>query len=86
MGKKIILLKVGRLYVAKSITKAEPKSKYNPQFTQHTKTDFSAFPTSMLQIELESIIALKRLVEVVITPQQLLNKLEFFTMKPIAFM
>jgi hypothetical protein len=60
-----------------SIASAETKSKYNTHFTYHKKTGFKAFPMSKITIELDTTIKNKRFLEVVISPQRRLNKLEF---------
>ena len=60
-----------------SIASVETKSKYNTHFTYHKKTGFKAFPMSKITIELDTTIKNKRFLEVVISPQRRLNKLEF---------
>jgi hypothetical protein len=66
-----------------SIASAETKSKYNTRFTYHTKTAFKGFPTSEITIALDTLIDNNRFVEMVISPQRKVNKLEFISKEAI---
>ena len=66
-------------YTAGSIPSAETKSKYNTRFQYHKKTNFKAFKASNITIELDTVINNKRFVEMVVSPQRALNKIEFLS-------
>ncbi len=58
---------------------AETKSKYNTHFSYHKKTDYKNISSSTINIEFDTIIGSKRLLELVITPTRKVNKFEFIT-------
>lgn len=62
-----------------SITNAETKSKYNSRFTYHTKTEFRNIKASKIEVELDTIIGNKRFLELTISSDRKINKLEFIT-------
>ena len=62
-----------------SIKNAETKSKYNTSFSYHIKTDYKNISSSSINIEFDTIIDDKRLLELVITPTRKVNKFEFIT-------
>ena len=66
-------------YTKGSIPAAETKSKYNTRFQYHKETDFKAFKTSNIRIELDTVINSNRFVEVLLSPQRALNKIEFLS-------
>ena len=66
-----------------SIVNAETKSKYNTRFTYHKKTDFKDISSSNIEIEIDTIIDGKRFLEISISPERKVNKLEFITNKEI---
>ncbi|CAN0368417.1 unnamed protein product, partial [Ectocarpus sp. 4 AP-2014] len=66
-----------------SIKNAETKSKYNTRFTYHKKTAFRNILPSDIQIEMDTIIGENRFLELVISPERKINKLEFITKNKI---
>ncbi len=66
-----------------SIKNAETKSKYNTRFTYHKKTAFRNILPSDIQIEMDTIIGNNRFLELVISPERKINKLEFITKNKI---
>ncbi|MFK8061494.1 MAG: M28 family peptidase [Polaribacter sp.] len=66
-----------------SIVNAETKSKYNTRFTYHKKTDFRAIESSKITTELDTIIGDKRFLEITISSERKVNKLEFITKKEL---
>ncbi len=62
-----------------SIPSAETKSKYNTRFTYHKKTAFKDIKTSIISIKKDTIIGENRLIDLTITPQRKVNKIEFIT-------
>ena len=66
-------------YKAGSIPSAETKSKYNTRFQYHKKTNFKAFKASKISIELDTVINAKRFLEMTVSPQRALNKIEFLS-------
>ena len=66
-----------------SIANAETKSKYNTRFTYHKKTDFKNIPSSDISVDLDTIIGENRFLELVVTPNRKVNKLEFITKNKI---
>ena len=65
------------------IVNAETKSKYNTRFSYHKKTDFRNIKSSDIVTELDSVIGNKRFIELTITPNRKVNKLEFITKKEL---
>jgi len=61
------------------IENAETKSKYNTNFNYYKKTDYKNIPSSSINIDLDTIIDGKRLLELLITPNRKVNKFEFIT-------
>ncbi|WP_299668401.1 M20/M25/M40 family metallo-hydrolase [uncultured Polaribacter sp.] len=61
------------------IKNAETKSKYNTRFKYHKKTDFKNIPSSGISTELDTIIGNKRFLEIIVSPERKINKLEFIT-------
>ena len=67
-----------------SIINAETKSKYNTRFTYHKKTESRNISSSSFNINLDTIIDNKRFIELKITPERTINKLEFITNNKIS--
>ena len=65
------------------IVNAETKSKYNTRFSYHKKTDFRNIKSSNIVTELDTIIGNKRFIELTISPERKVNKLEFITKKEL---
>ena len=65
------------------IVNAETKSKYNTRFSYHKKTDFRNIKSSDIVTELDTVIGNKRFIELTITPNRKVNKLEFITKKEL---
>lgn len=61
------------------INSAETKSKYNTRFAYHKKTDYKDIPSSTINIDFDTIIGNKRLLELEIVPNRKINKFEFIT-------
>jgi hypothetical protein len=70
-------------FTASGIENAETKSKYNTRFNYAKKTDYKAISSSKITTELDTIIGKKRFLEITITPERKINKLEFLTKKPL---
>jgi hypothetical protein len=66
-------------FTKSGIENAETKSKYNTRFHFAKKTDYKAISSSKITTELDTIISKKRFVEITITPERKVNKLEFLT-------
>jgi len=66
-----------------SIANAETKSKYNTRLTYRKKTDFKNIQSSDIRIDLDTIIGDNRFLELVVTPNRKVNKLEFITKNKI---
>jgi hypothetical protein len=64
------------------IENAATKSKYNTRFHFAKKTDYKAILSSKITTKLDTIISKKRFVEITITPERKVNKLEFLTKNP----
>ena len=62
-----------------SIESAETKSKYNSRFTYHKKTDFKNIASANITITTDTIMGKKRFLEVIVSPERNVNKLEFIT-------
>jgi hypothetical protein len=60
-----------------SLKSAETKSKYNTHFSYYKKTDYRDITSSNIEIDFDTIIGNKRLLELVITPNRKVNKYEF---------
>ena len=65
--------------IAGSIVNAETKSKYNTRFKFHKKTEYKNILPSNITIDMDTIIDNNRFLELVITPNRKVNKLEFIT-------
>lgn len=65
------------------IVDAETKSKYNTRFSYHKKTDFRNIKSSNIVTDLDTIIGNKRFIELTISPERKVNKLEFITKKEL---
>jgi hypothetical protein len=61
------------------IENAETKSKYNTRFKYAKKTNYKAISSSKITTELDTVIGKKRFLELTITPERKINKLEFLT-------
>jgi hypothetical protein len=70
-------------FIAGGIENAETKSKYNTRFNYAKKTDYKAISSSKITTELDTIIGEKRFLEIIITPERKINKLEFSTKNPL---
>ena len=68
-----------------SIKNAETASKYNTRFTYYKKTDFKNIAASEISINLDTVMNDKRFLDITITPQRKINKLEFISNKKIDF-
>ena len=66
-----------------SIVNAETKSKYNTRFKYHIKTENRNIASSNIAIEIDTIIGKNRFIELTISPNRKVNKLEFITKKSI---
>ncbi|RCS26023.1 M20/M25/M40 family metallo-hydrolase [Polaribacter sp. WD7] len=66
-----------------SIVNAETKSKYNTRFTYHKRTEFRDIKSANIITELDTIIGDKRFLELTISSERKLNKLEFITHKKL---
>ena len=66
-----------------SIANAETKSKYNTRFHFYKETDYKNIASSTIQVDFDTIIGDKRIVELVITPTRKVNKYEFITKNKI---
>ena len=62
-----------------SIESAETKSKYNSRFTYHKKTEFKNIASENITITTDTILGKKRFLEVIVSPERNVNKLEFIT-------
>lgn len=62
-----------------SLKSAETKSKYNTPFSYYKKTDYRDITSSKIEIDFDTIIGNKRLLELVIIPNRKVNKYEFIT-------
>ena len=69
---------------AGSLENAETKSKYNTRFKFYKKTEYRNILSSDIAIEIDTIIGEKRFVELVVTPQRKLNKIELVTKNNIS--
>ena len=65
------------------IPNAETNSKYKTKFKYHIKTDNRGFKSSKINIELDTLIGDKRLLELLIKPNRKINKYELLTNKKI---
>ena len=61
------------------IKNAETKSKYNTRFNYAKKTAYKAISSSEIRTEMDTVIGEKRFLELTITPERKINKLEFLT-------
>ena len=61
------------------IKNAETKSKYNTRFNYTKKTAYKAISSSEIRTEMDTVIGEKRFLELTITPERKINKLEFLT-------
>lgn len=66
-----------------SIKNAETKSKYNTRFKYHKKTAYKDISSSDVTIDIDTIIGNNRFLELVVTPNRKVNKLEFITKNSI---
>ena len=73
----------GKNAIEGGIVNAETKSKYNTRFSYHKKTDFRNIKSSNIVTELDTIIGNKRFIELTISPERKVNKLEFITKKEL---
>ncbi|MDG2193663.1 MAG: M20/M25/M40 family metallo-hydrolase [Polaribacter sp.] len=60
-------------------------SKYNTRFKKYKKTVFKNISTAVITIQTDTIIAHQRHIELLITPQRKINKLEFRTKNKVTF-
>ncbi|TYP99584.1 peptidase M28-like protein [Tenacibaculum adriaticum] len=65
-------------YQKGSIPNAETKSKYNTHFKYHKKTDYKDVRTSLITVELDTIINNDRHLKLTLLPQRKINKFELF--------
>ena len=70
-------------FITGGIENAETKSKYNTRFTYAKKTAYKAISSSIITTELDTVIGEKRFIEVTVTPERKINKLEFLTKNPL---
>ena len=68
-----------------SLKNAETTSKYNTRFTHYKETDFKNIAASEISINLDTVLGDKRFLDITITPQRKVNKLEFISNKKINF-
>ncbi len=62
---------------------AETKSKYNTRFKLQKKTDYKNIIASEIELNLDTVIGNKRILEVTFIPKRKINKLEFITKKEL---
>ncbi len=62
-----------------SLSSAETKSKYNTRFTYHKKTPFKSIETATVSIKKDTLIGEQRHINLTVTPQRKVNKIEFVT-------
>lgn len=77
--------KLGDTPTQGSIASADTKSKYNTRFRYHKKAAYVPVPTASVHIEHDTLIDGKRVLDMVVTPQRKIRKLELATKDSIGF-
>ena len=80
-----ITQKLGDNPIKGGISSATTKSKYNTRFSYHQKADYISVPTSDVVIEKDTMIAGKRVLDLVLTPKRNIRKFELMSQDSIGF-
>lgn len=77
--------KLGTTPIKGGISSANTKSKYNTRFSFHQKAEFVSVPTADINIEKDTLIEGKRVIDMVLNPNRNIRKFEFAALDSIHF-